>query len=150
MRQETEDRERHLRSREKWCPGCKVWLPLERFGNYSRSPSGKRARCKACFKEQNAPHIRKYLYGLPDSGLLAIWEGQGRCCAVCRENLPSQDRHACHVDRDPATGIVRGLLCPKCSRGLGGLQGSQVLLMEAVKYLRRFELRRHERRKDGI
>jgi hypothetical protein len=141
---------RLFNDKEKWCPGCKAWLPLDRFHNCKSEPSGKRTRCKVCFKKQNDPHVRKYLYGLTDTQLMALWEKQEKRCGICREPIPFRGGQASHIDNDRATGEVRGLLCPKCNRGLRAFQDNQVLLMEAAKYLRAFERERKERRKKGI
>jgi hypothetical protein len=136
--------------REKYCPGCKAWLPLDRFHNCKSEPSGKRTRCKICFKRQNDPHVRKYLYGLTDEQLMALWEKQERRCGVCREPIPFRGGQASHIDHDRITGEVRGILCPRCNRGLRAFQDNQVLLAEAAKYLQKFEKERKERRKRGI
>jgi hypothetical protein len=39
------------------------------------------------------------------------------------------------VDHDHKTGKVRGLLCHKCNKSIGGLQDSVVLLRKAADYL---------------
>ena len=107
----------------KYCPGCKAWLPLDSFHNCRSEPSGRRTRCKKCFKEQNDPHVRKYLYGLDDAQLMALWEKQERRCGICREPIPFRGGQASHIDHDHATGEVRGILCPRCNRGLQGIPG---------------------------
>jgi hypothetical protein len=135
---------------KKWCPGCKDWRPLEEFYNCRSSASGKKSRCKKHFQEQNAPHMRKYLYGLSDAEVLALWEEQGRKCIICQEPIPLQNRHLAPIDLDPATGEVRGMLCARCNWGLGSFRDNQTLLQAAIKYLRRFELKRKELRGKGI
>ena len=67
-------RNRLFDSQKKWCPGCKAWLPLDNFGNCKSQPSGKRSRCKLCFKEQNTPHVRKYQNGMSDTEIVVLWE----------------------------------------------------------------------------
>ena len=138
-------------SRKKWCLGCRAWLPLEDFHNCKSMAGGKRSRCKGCFKKQNAPHMRKYLYRLSDEELGTRWERQERCCAICRDPIPLHDRKISHVDLDPATREFRGFVCVKCNWGLGGFRDNQVLLLSAIKYLKRFEMERREmRRRSGI
>ncbi len=135
-------RKRLYTEREKWCPGCKAWLGLEDFGVSSYHPSGRRSRCRGCSRRQGAAYTRRYRQGLPDSGLLALWEAQGRQCAVCHGPIPQGDRRASHVDRDPATREVRGLLCSRCRAGVGCFQGNQIVIRELLRYLQAFERRR--------
>jgi hypothetical protein len=139
-------RHRMFNDKEKWCPGCKAWLPLDNFGNCKSQPSGKRSRCKLCFKEQNTPHVRKYQNGMSDAEIVVLWEKLHRACAVCHDPIPSMDRSSSHIDRDPATREVRGLLCTRCDWGLASFRDNQIILQAAVDYLRRFELKRRERR----
>jgi predicted amidophosphoribosyltransferase len=136
--------------REKWCPGCKAWLPLSDFHNCKTQTSGKKSRCKKCWKKQNAPHVRKYLNGMSDSELLVLWEKQHKCCAICQKPIPFLGRRLSHIDRDPATREVRGLLCSKCNWGMGSFKDNQAILTAAVEYLKRFEMERRDRRRRGI
>ena len=60
---------------------------------------------------------------------------QGNRCGICNEELGAGRR--VHVDHDPTTGAVRGLLCIKCNSGLGKLGDSIVGLERALAYLKR-------------
>ena len=140
-------RPRLFNDEKKWCPGCRDWIPLSNFGNCKRMPSGKRSRCKKCFKEQNAPHMQKYLYGLSDRHRQELWDKQNKCCAICHEPISIIKRTDSYLDYDRITKEVRGLLCHRCSLGLRNFQESQMLLAEAVKYLNRFDIARKQRKK---
>ena len=54
---------------------------------------------------------------------------QGGVCAICQTNEPV------HVDHDHVTGLVRGILCFNCNRGLGKLGDDPDLLRKALAYL---------------
>jgi len=120
------------------------------FGNCKGRAGGKKGYCKRCSARENAPYARKYSRGIGDRELAALWERQERQCAICKEGIPIHLGKFFRIDKDPATLEVRGLLCPKCGRGMAGFQGNQVLLSAAAKYLRRFEAERRERRRNGI
>lgn len=57
---------------------------------------------------------------------------QGGVCLIC--NDPG-DRQALGVDHCHATGLVRGILCDKCNRGLGYFKDNPELLIAASIYL---------------
>ena len=59
---------------------------------------------------------------------------QDGACAICKR-LPTKRTLA--VDHNHDTGRVRGLLCAQCNLGIGGLQDSLTLVLEAAQYLRR-------------
>jgi len=58
---------------------------------------------------------------------------QDGLCAICRKTCSSGKALA--IDHDHKTGVVRGLLCGKCNRGLGLFCDSKELLLNAYTYL---------------
>lgn len=66
-------------------------------------------------------------------------EQQNYRCAICLqiEALRSKSGNikALVVDHDHKTGMVRGLLCNKCNKGLGLFHDDSMLLMNAYSYL---------------
>jgi len=51
-------------------------------------------------------------------------------CEICNERI------SLVVDHDHITGLVRGLLCARCNRGLGHFDDNVELLTKAVEYIR--------------
>lgn len=123
--------------KEKWCPACTAWLPIDDFYKHSGTPSGRKSRCKNCFSKANAPYVRKHKYGLDDAALIAMWIAQDRKCAICDKPIPFRGatRNVVHIDHDHATDKVRGILCGNCNRGLGGFRDSPEFLQRAIAYL---------------
>ena len=71
-------------------------------------------------------------YGITVEQYEAMLEQQGGVCAVCgRSDLEF------HIDHDHSTGVVRGVLCGLCNKGLGQFKDSPDLLEAAAAYLRR-------------
>lgn len=61
-------------------------------------------------------------------------EKQMYCCAIC--GTPEHKlKRKLDVDHDHKTGLVRGLLCASCNRGLGYFNDSQEILTNAKIYL---------------
>lgn len=59
---------------------------------------------------------------------------QNDSCAIC--HLPSKNfKRKFNVDHDHATGLVRGLLCDCCNRGLGYFRDSITILDSAKNYI---------------
>lgn len=75
-------------------------------------------------------------YGLTLAQFDTLAANQSGLCAICREPLANNRRGA--VDHDHFSGKVRGLLCGECNRGLGNFRDNPVLLLMAVRYLRKF------------
>lgn len=69
----------------------------------------------------------------------SLIEVQNNKCAICNnpEKVLSQSKkvRALAIDHDHETGKVRGLLCQKCNRALGGFSDSVELLKKATVYL---------------
>ena len=56
-------------------------------------------------------------------------------CAICNDACSTGKDLA--VDHDHATGLVRGLLCARCNRALGGFRDNLWLISRALEYLLR-------------
>ncbi len=69
-------------------------------------------------------------YGITIEQYDELLERQDGLCGICRE------ANKLVVDHDHQTGAVRGLLCDKCNRSLGGLGDTEESLEAALAYLR--------------
>lgn len=84
-------------------------------------------------KEWQRQYCLKRRYGMSVSDYDKMLEKQNKCCKLCAVH---QDKlkHNMFVDHDHTTGIVRGLLCPRCNSGLGLLE--RIGLTRAIQYLK--------------
>lgn len=74
-------------------------------------------------------------FGLDPDQYEALWKRQQGKCAVCRS--PLTDKPHPHIDHDPKTMKVRGLLCVSCNMALGYLKDDPKTIDRAAAYLRR-------------
>lgn len=122
-------------------------------GRCGEPPAPGKRQCASCALESSARsktrgdmkpgwcreyHLRKK-YGLTAAEWNALFDAQGRCCAICGD---SEDTHAkgWHVDHDHATNKVRGILCGRCNAGLGFFVDDDTRLVRAIEYLRKRRL----------
>ena len=143
----------------KICTVCGEEKSPDLYYNLRASPDGKAYRCKACdnaavaayrvkHKQRQLRQQResswKFKYNINRDGFEQMWENQQGRCAICSVKLTnvesdgiSKNRHntAC-VDHCHSTGMVRGLLCAKCNKGIGLLGDSAESLYKAFKYLK--------------
>lgn len=75
----------------------------------------------------------KHRYGLTADQIDEMWSAQGHACAICREPVEKF-----HVDHCHGSGLVRGLLCGPCNKGIGQLKDDLGVLRSAVAYLEKF------------
>jgi hypothetical protein len=126
--------------RMKRCPDCGETRSLEEFPRNRSAKDGRQGYCKPCWNVRIARHAEKlygsrrnYLlqlrYGITEAEADAMLEGQGGLCAICRT------KPAKHVDHCHATGVVRGVLCFGCNRGLGKAGDDPELLRRGLSYL---------------
>lgn len=79
----------------------------------------------------------KRLYGISLDQYNMILEAQDFCCDICNDKLELTNYKAVHLDHCHTTGIIRGILCGSCNRGLGAFRDSAAYLKAAFKYLGR-------------
>jgi len=87
----------------------------------------------ACERENK----RFHRYGLTAEQWDAMFEAQGRCCAVCKRTETKS--WGWHTDHSHRTKVVRGILCDGCNRALGAVDDSIETLIALIEYLQRTE-----------
>jgi hypothetical protein len=70
-------------------------------------------------------------YGITEGDVARMLEEQRGLCAICAGPIPDPQ-----VDHDHDTGVIRGVLCGGCNRGIGILK-TVANLRRAIAYLER-------------
>lgn len=73
-------------------------------------------------------------YGLTPADYDRMHEEQNGLCRICLRPEPVPGRLLA-VDHCHSTGVVRGLLCGDCNRGIGMFKDDPLRLLRAVEYL---------------
>lgn len=76
----------------------------------------------------------KWKYKLTSEQYDELLVQQNNCCAICHTTETGYHSYF-HVDHDHISGVIRGLLCHKCNKGLGLFYDNSEVLREAAKYL---------------
>lgn len=96
--------------------------------NRDRYHNDPEFRARSLSTTRNAAYRRRY--GITAADADALFDRQGRVCAICRE-VPKMPQ----VDHDHETGVVRGVLCYRCNVGIGFFNDSKHRLVAAGRYL---------------
>lgn len=93
---------------------------------------------------RNQPHIQRRhrntdliaRYGITIDEYDRMLAQQNGGCKICkRKDTGVKNQKYFHVDHDPRSGHVRGLLCKNCNTGLGAFAHAPEFLHEAAKYI---------------
>lgn len=126
----------------KQCRRCFVEKPLSEFWKNSRRTDGYDNRCKLCEQPRRLRCARKHKYdryGITNEQYGEMLSAQNGTCKICKKPETLRDRRGIRslaVDHDHCTGMVRGLLCARCNRGVGSFRDEPTLLESAALYLR--------------
>lgn len=119
---------RKQREREKYAED-----PTYRSLRLDQAKAWKAARPK--YREKK----KLEFYGLSLADYACMLSAQGGVCKICKcpetTQLKGKVKALC-VDHCHVTGVVRGLLCQNCNRGVGLLKDSPEILDHASSYLR--------------
>ena len=130
----------------------------EMTANPSKYPQGyfKEKPCKMCstiFKPLAPSHghcsqkcadeslVNRYYqrtYKVSLKTVKEMLEKQNNLCAICNTvgfDMFDMTKGQLVVDHCHSTGVVRGMLCHNCNRGLGLFQDNKEFLKTAIKYL---------------
>lgn len=134
----------------KRCARCGETKPESEFPVDPRRPSRRYAYCLLCKRDymreyrranpaaqkikQRHDNLRKY--GITQADYETMLVAQDGRCAICGSRDPGTRQHdRMVVDHDHATGLLRGLLCVACNRGLGNFGDDVHRLSSAIRYL---------------
>jgi hypothetical protein len=130
------------------CKACtsarrKLWYQQNRDREIDRVRHAQRANPGEYLAKQaqyRATHVREHRsghlkrkFGLTVEAFNALADLQQGGCGICGD--PPLERQHLHVDHDPATMLIRGLLCVRCNNGLGQFKESGELLRWAADYV---------------
>lgn len=150
-----------LESSGKTCSHCGVLKGLHDFEPHRQCADGRVSQCRDCSRDKErvwrkanpesikarrdryAPKSRRKamdryrlrVYGITPEQFEALTVLQNGKCAICGATESSDGRGLC-VDHCHATGVVRGLLCSGCNKGLGHFSDSADRMLAASEYLR--------------
>ena len=108
------------------CKVCQKEKHLGLFPKHSHFKTGIDNRCKACIKKQTA--VREDLKN-------KYWHLRKELCDCCRK--PSEKTLV--IDHCHETLKFRGWICEHCNHGIGKLGDNLTGVLNAVRYLERFE-----------
>jgi len=94
------------------------------------------ANSKEHREKQRDLKLRK-AYGITLQDYNDLNEFGNKVCCICEKPCPSGRQLA--VDHDHSNGVVRGLLCIKCNKGLGNFNDNIELLKAAIQYLEHYK-----------
>lgn len=125
----------------KHCGKCDKDKPVIEFGKRKRIASGYSSWCISCNRNYDRQYRAKFrprklrewykrVYGIHYKEFLKILRKQGGLCGICEFSLDDP-----HLDHDPVTGRIRGILCHKCNCGLGMFLDDTAALQRAISYL---------------
>ena len=137
----------------KKCRKCNEVKDISHFFRNAQGRDGYNDACKECIAEERKVKRameRAYLsalsadarkdadfrrrYGITLAAYDNLLAAQGGVCAICGRS-PDEFKRAFAIDHDHKTGVIRGILCPDCNRGLGGFQDNPELLRRAASFL---------------
>lgn len=110
----------------KKCNKCGKTKPLSEYHKLKISPDGYRYKCNSCRTDES--RVRKY--GLDEDGLERV--NNTHNCEICDVHVEGKFKH---VDHDHKTGLVRGVLCIDCNRGVELIDRG--LVDKAIAYIRK-------------
>lgn len=129
---------------DKCCKNCGVTKSLHQFQKDSSKKDGLRPECKRCTSTRRKLLLSKDTirqrnleknFGKGALNTYAkLFDEQKGVCAICASPENGRYKHL-SVDHNHETGIIRGLLCNNCNRGIGLLRDNAELLRKAASYV---------------
>lgn len=118
------------------CRGCSVEKDWEKFPKNKTYKSGRATLCKACqaakahiWRDPVKTAASKFKISEEYARELKAWS----TCFIC--GTESSPQKSLCIDHNHTTGVVRGVLCDYCNKGLGLFRDNPKFLKTAINYL---------------
>lgn len=121
----------------KKCRVCKKHLKQTCFSRDKSRKDGLGNVCKGCSRSRLRAHNLKRKFGISISEYEIMLGRQDSRCAICGSYQNDNLKRRFAVDHNHTTGGLRGLLCVKCNLGIGAFMDSEVILQNAISYLKK-------------
>jgi hypothetical protein len=129
----------------KICTKCGETKELDQFYMSRKSSDKRNSQCIECDRERQKLGLKRHgviprtktknekyssKYGITPACYAKLLSEQDGVCAICKEFCDKLEVDHCHK-----TGIIRGLLCGKCNRGIGQFNDDIKKIQGAIDYL---------------
>lgn len=121
-------------NRERAIERARTWQRENRARYQDKQRRYREANRDELSRKNRERHLQK-TFGITLADYVRMLEEQGFGCGICGDAPP--EGGSFHVDHDPRSGRVRGLLCVRCNNGLGQFRDTSSLLRSAIDYLHR-------------
>lgn len=127
----------------KLCTKCKTNKEHEEFYSCKVAKDSLQSWCRTCFIASVRDSYLRRTYGVTQVEYSEMLAAQNGGCAICDKTEDtvlsySGKPKALAVDYDASTGVIRGILCENCNRGIGLLSHNSETLRRAAEYLDQF------------
>jgi len=129
----------------KQCKYCKKEKEIHLFTTWVNKYGVEKflPKCKDCKNETTrawrvdniSAQNRWIRYKITETKWWALFNSQGKCCAICKSTTPKTSRDW-HTDHNPVTKRVRGILCNDCNH-IVHKNITVEILSAAIEYLGR-------------
>lgn len=136
-------------NKHKKCCKCLKAKEIAEFWKNAKALDGLQPRCKDCHRfvtDKNKSKSNKLLikYGITLDQYKELAAFNDNVCSICCQpetiiDPRSKLVRSLAVDHDHKLGIIRGLLCSKCNRGIGMFDAMPEKLSAAVNYLNAYK-----------
>lgn len=131
------------------CPRCKTNKANSNFHKNRAKANGLHSWCKDCNRERQlvwkrknkqkaGDNQRRYalkkMFGITPEQYDELLQQQNECCAICQRHYTTFTKRLA-VDHCHQTGVIRGLLCIYCNRGLAAYHDKSDYFRRAADYL---------------
>lgn len=123
---------------KKQCVGCEQWFNESNFKYHHLTADRLDVRCKECDTFMRI----KRMYKISKQDIEEFLKNQNGC-AICHksDNLfpiwwTVDHDHECCNGMKSCGKCIRGILCSSCNRGLGQFKDSEIILINAIHYIK--------------
>lgn len=99
-----------------WCKDCESIANRNKY--ISRPRKISEVKDPAIIKLNSLKRMLQYRYSISYETYIAMYEEQNKLCKLCQTKNTLGGRRGLQIDHCHVSGRIRGLICPRCNRGM--------------------------------